>query len=508
MRKQGYVMKNILRLASIYSAALLSISIAFSQTPAPSLDSEQSAFLTLINTYRAQNGVGPLQVSVALEQSSQWMSNDMAINNYFSHTDSLGRDPFTRMGAFSYTYYPWGENIAAGYSDAYSTFHQWLTACDPDGYGNCTYAHQHNMLNSGFVAIGIGRAYSPNSSYRWYWTTDFGGYLDQTIASAPITPVTHTPVISVFTANPSTLTMGQSAPLLWTVAGATTVIIDNGVGDVSNLTSKVVAPLQTTTYTLTAINSGVTATAQVTLTVNPLFIIQPPTTPAIVSSIAKNATEVDLAWTPSTSTVGVGGYQIIRNGSVLISVPGSVTSYADTSVSANTLYSYAVQSYDGFGKYSTASNTIQVITPAVAFKISPPPALTTASCPGPATGAFTGCYYNTTDLSGNPALVRTDSSINFDWGAGSPGAAVTALNFSARWQGIFSFEEGNYIFYITMSDGMRMYIDGNPVMYRWRDQPANAYRVLQSIGQGNHLITIEYYEHTGTAAAMLSWQKN
>ncbi len=59
-----------------------------------------------------------------------------------------------------------------------------------------------------------------------------------------------------------------------------------------------------------------------------------------------------------------------------------------------------------------------------------------------------------------------------------------------------------------MSDGMRMYIDGNPVMYRWRDQPANAYRVLQSIGQGNHLITIEYYEHTGTAAAMLSWQKN
>src|SRR5205807_9716244 len=95
------------------------VSVAFLWLAAPSgnaqttLDAEQSSFLTLINQYRAQNGLGALQASVALQQSSQWMSADMAAKNYFSHTDSLGRDPFTRMSAFGYSYSTAkGENIA------------------------------------------------------------------------------------------------------------------------------------------------------------------------------------------------------------------------------------------------------------------------------------------------------------------------------------------------------------------------------------------------------------
>ena len=120
--------------------------VAFLWLAAPSanaqttLDAEQSSFLTLINQYRAQNGLGALQVSLALQQSSQWMSADMAAKNYFSHTDSLGRNPFTRMAAFGYSYTPAGENIAAGYSDAQNTLTQWKTACDPDATGACTYA--------------------------------------------------------------------------------------------------------------------------------------------------------------------------------------------------------------------------------------------------------------------------------------------------------------------------------------------------------------------------------
>jgi uncharacterized protein YkwD len=102
----------------------------FGQTP--TLDSEQTAFLSLINSYRGQHGVGPLQVSIALQNSSQWMSNDMASKNYFSHTDSLGRDPFTRMAAFNYSYSPAGENIQAGYSDAQNNLNGWINACDPD----------------------------------------------------------------------------------------------------------------------------------------------------------------------------------------------------------------------------------------------------------------------------------------------------------------------------------------------------------------------------------------
>ena len=151
-------------------------------TGTPSLDSEEWAFVTLINNFRAQNGVGPLQVSVALTNSSDWMSNDMATKNYFSHTDSLGRNPGSRFAAFNYPYTPWGENIAAGNSTAQNTFNQWLTACDADASGNCTFAHKQNMLYSGFVVMGIARVFDANAQYGWYWTNDFGGVVDQVIS--------------------------------------------------------------------------------------------------------------------------------------------------------------------------------------------------------------------------------------------------------------------------------------------------------------------------------------
>jgi uncharacterized protein YkwD len=135
------------------------------------LDVEESAFVTLINKYRAQNGAPALQVSLALTHSSQWMSQDMAANNYLDHTDSLGRDPFTRMAAFGYSATYMGENIAAGYDDAQDTFNQWTSDA----------AHNANMLDASYLVIGVARANNPSSTYGWYWTTDFGSTVDQTL---------------------------------------------------------------------------------------------------------------------------------------------------------------------------------------------------------------------------------------------------------------------------------------------------------------------------------------
>ncbi len=345
----------------ILSSALLLTGVGYAQPVV--LDSEQSAFLTLINNYRAQNGAGPLDISPKLQNSSQWMSTDMATKNYFSHTDSLGRDPFTRMAAFGYSSYTAGENIAAGNAAAQATLIQWETACDPDGAGNCTYAHKTNMLNPSFKAIGIGRAYSASSTYGWYWTTDFGGTLD----SPGTTPA---PTVSAFNANPAAVAAGQPTTLFFTVSGANTISIDNGVGDVSNLSSITVRPAQTTTYRLTATNSGGSTTATATVTVNAVVDNQPPTTPAITSILAKSASEVDLGWSPSSDNVGVTGYQIIRNGYVLTSVSGGSSSYADFTTSPNTTYAYSLRAFDAAGNYSSVSNVAQVTTPG---STTPPP---------------------------------------------------------------------------------------------------------------------------------------
>ena len=466
-----------------------------SSTPPPpsssGLDSEEWAFLTLINNYRAQNGAGPLQVSVTLQAASRWMSNDMSAKNYFNHTDSLGRSSGARIAAFGYPYFPWGENIAAGYSSAANSFSQWQNACDADGSGTCTYAHRLNMLNGSFKVIGIARAYGPGATYGWYWTTDFGGVVD-----AVITPGGGTaPTISSFTSNPSSITTGQSTTLSWNVSGATSLSISS-IGSVTGLSSKVVTPSATTTYTLTATNATGSSSAVTTVTVNPVGVdTQPPTAPVITSAAAASATQVNLAWSASTDNVGVTGYLIYRNGGALVTL-GNQLSYSDNSVSASTTYTYFIVAFDARGNSSVQSNNAMVTTPS--------PVVTT-SCPAPATNAFTGCYYNNTSLAGNPVLTRTDNNIAFSWGNASPGAGVPAGNFSARWQGNFFFPAGNITFTVTTSDGMRVYIDGTLLLDRWIDQSGATYLFRRELTQGNHLVTVDYYQKTGTAIAMLLW---
>ena len=50
--------------------------------------------------------------------------------------------------------------------------------------------------------------------------------------------------------NPSTITVGESSNLSWSVTNATTVTIDNGIGSVALTGTTVVSPTTDTTYTL------------------------------------------------------------------------------------------------------------------------------------------------------------------------------------------------------------------------------------------------------------------
>ncbi|MGH7623358.1 MAG: CAP domain-containing protein, partial [Gemmatimonadaceae bacterium] len=108
-------------LAAVVFAAALPLgrlstaSAAGNCTVDASIDTEERAFATLINNYRAQNGLGPLAVSYGLSKASQWKSGDMAANDYFAH-DDLSRSWDQRIRDCGYGYNTWlGENIAAGY---------------------------------------------------------------------------------------------------------------------------------------------------------------------------------------------------------------------------------------------------------------------------------------------------------------------------------------------------------------------------------------------------------
>jgi len=74
-------------------------------------------------------------------------------------------------------------------------------------------------------------------------------------------------VISSFTAEPSTIVRGEAATLRWSVANATEVTIDNGIGAVSSSGTRQVYPTSNTTYRMTAKGAGGDAIAAVTVAV-------------------------------------------------------------------------------------------------------------------------------------------------------------------------------------------------------------------------------------------------
>jgi sugar lactone lactonase YvrE len=74
------------------------------------------------------------------------------------------------------------------------------------------------------------------------------------------------PVISSFSATPATIAPGQSSTLAWTVANATSLSINQGVGTVTG-TGTAVSPLVSTIYTLTASNASGAVNQSATVTV-------------------------------------------------------------------------------------------------------------------------------------------------------------------------------------------------------------------------------------------------
>jgi uncharacterized protein YkwD len=129
-------------------------------------DAEERAFLDLINDYRRKNGAAALTLNDQLGAAARHHSSDMAKKNYFSHKLSNGDSPEENIRRYGYTHYTYfGENIAAGQESADKVFQMWEGSAE----------HAKNMRSKHFQEIGIGRAYSQKSKYKWYWTTTFGG---------------------------------------------------------------------------------------------------------------------------------------------------------------------------------------------------------------------------------------------------------------------------------------------------------------------------------------------
>jgi chitodextrinase len=138
------------------------------------------------------------------------------------------------------------------------------------------------------------------------------------------------------------------------------------MGTETSYTDTTVDPLTTYQYQVRARDaagnrSGFSNTATATTPPAPPDN-EPPTAPSNLTATDVGPNRVDLSWAASTDNQEVTGYEIFRDGALLIEV-GTGTSYSDITVSASTTYSYQVRARDAAGNRSEFSNTATVTTP-------------------------------------------------------------------------------------------------------------------------------------------------
>lgn len=142
----------------------------------------------------------------------------------------------------------------------------------------------------------------------------------------------------------------------------------------------------------------------------------------------------------------------------------------------------------------TASPTLPGPTPAPVPTASP-------TLPAPSLTSWRGEYYDNPNLEGKPVLVRDDPTLDFNWGAASPGPNVPADYFSVRWTRPFEFtEEGDYRFMADVDDGVKLYLDGWLIIDEWNTNPYMLHSgAFGDIKPGVHTIIVEYFEAEGEA---------
>jgi hypothetical protein len=86
----------------------------------------------------------------------------------------------------------------------------------------------------------------------------------------------------------------------------------------------------------------------------------PPATPTNLQAAAISTSQIDLSWYASTDDVGVAGYRIYSNGTLIGTT--SSTSYQVTGLSYSTTYSYTVSAYDSAGNESSQSEAASATT--------------------------------------------------------------------------------------------------------------------------------------------------
>lgn len=115
----------------------------------------------LTNATRVERGLSTLEWDEQVKETARKHSSDMAVNNYFSHTNLVGESPFDRMSNDDILFSVAGENLAYG---------QTSSVFAHEGLMN-SLGHRENILKAEFKQLGVGVAF--NSDSHPYYTQKY-----------------------------------------------------------------------------------------------------------------------------------------------------------------------------------------------------------------------------------------------------------------------------------------------------------------------------------------------
>lgn len=122
-------------------------------------DDWTSRLLVLVNNYRIENNLEPLQLDPDLGAIAYDKAKEMFIENYFAHIGPNSLSPGQRLNNFSYPWFHMGENLAigrAGILDPETVFSMWLASP----------GHKANILKADYTHIGL-------AFYNNFWVQEF-----------------------------------------------------------------------------------------------------------------------------------------------------------------------------------------------------------------------------------------------------------------------------------------------------------------------------------------------
>jgi beta-glucosidase len=106
--------------------------------------------------------------------------------------------------------------------------------------------------------------------------------------------------------------------------------------------------------------------------------------------------------------------------------------------------------------------------------------------------------FNNADLSGQPAILRTDKYVYYEPARGGKGADS---NVSIRWTGFFTpSTPGQYLAFVQgpgENGGYRLYIDQKLVLDNWKQWYAFVGQAPVTLNEGPHQIELDYYAKIG-----------